>query len=1346
MRNTCITRRLCLALITSIVLGLPIYAYSLKHYTTNDGLSNNAITSIFQDQDGFIWFGTNRGIKQFDGRAFHNLPAIEGSGFLVNDAVEEIYETGNHVFWILGNSGLTCLNYTTQTVERFEEFNKDSKVAKGSNGEIFVAKEDNFIYYFQKGSKKFEKTPAQSLVMKSIVSMFVDSNSTLWIISEDDNHRCYAIEESGGDLKLSPVTGFRHTSPVLWSFYEDDEIYFVDDSFVLYEYNISNRTKHYIQDLRNEVARYGDISSIIKHQGDYYLSFTAGGMFRVKNMPDHRNKYLLSEISVPVGINCLKKDNNQEVIWIGTQDKGVYMYYQEASTLDGILSSSFGQNISGAINALYIDRSQTLWVATGGNGVVSVREFDGESVRGKRTDAYTTSNSMIGSANVYSFAPSSKNILWITTDNGVGYYSYNEHRMKNLQIMADNRSVRNVRSICEVNDTLLWIATAGEGIVKAHLAGWSETPMITSSKRFVFGEGDKELNDFTTIYKEDNTTLWFGTQGRGVYKVNTQTDVMENIQFGKADDLLNNVYSILKTKTGYWFGTGGGFVHMSLIGEKQIYTEANGFLHNAVHGILEGKNNILWLSTSNGIVKYDIEKSSFYLCKQTENRQITNFSNESFYKDPVSNTLLFGGSNGIAVINESDFVIPDYSPEIRFTDLSLFGQKKSIYEHLTVKRKMSTLTLNNDQNVFAVSFVAPDYIDGKDYTYFYKLNELNDNWINNGTSNTALFTYLGSGKYTFVAKYRNNVTGKESAEFPLTIRILPPWYKTWWMYLACIAALVIAFFAARLILRIRNKKNAEALMASLNQKHQQDIYKSKLVFFSDMANQIYNSLTFILNPSKKLLAESEAGSREYTYADTIYQSGEQMNRFVHELNEYRQIVMGDRIAHIRSLLVSELADTIAEAFIEQAEAKKVDYQISIANGLYWNSDYYCLTRIITHLLSVSFANVEVEGSTSIKLKAKGDNLSLVVSSSAEGLFKKNFERALDYFKIVDLLEEDVVKGYDVSTELTLALANSMVVLIGGKMDIHKAEGGITSFVVTLPHLEILEDEGMVVEDEMPVIKPLSGIAPNILPTAKNPSSLSILVLTDSKAVLWLLTDQFMKKYNVERATSEEQVLSKLATGKYFLFIAEADCEEINTIHLVKQIKDRVELAAVSCVLLASDNSVAEKSATLEVADFYLQKPYDMEVLDKEIDRMTAYKEQQEHYTSTLNQTLELNETQYTNNEDKAFYDKMLQIVDDNLSNQEFSVGILSTELGLSTHQLYRRLKKITEKTPNEIISEARLNLAEKLLVSTNLLEEEIMEKAGFINQSNFFQVFSQKHGITPKMYREQKKMSMKKRK
>lgn len=1345
MRNTCITRRLCLALITSLLLGLPLYAYSLKHYTAKDGLSNNAITAIFQDEDGFMWFGTNRGVKQFDGRAFHNLPAIEGSEFLVNDAIGDIYETSSHVFWILTNGGLTCLDYSKQTVQRFEEFDGNSMVVKGSNGEIFAVKEDNYIYCFRKESKEFEKIPAQGLVKDAIVSMFVDTSNTIWVITEDDNHRCYVLEKGGEKLRLTPIAGFRHTAPVLWSFYDNDEVYFVDDSFILYEYSISNKTKNYIQDLRNEVARYGDISSIIKHQGDYYLAFAAGGMFRVKNMPDHRSKYLLSEIAVPMGISCLKKDSNQEIIWVGTRDKGVYMYYEEASTLEGVLSSSFNQSSSNPINALYIDRSQTLWIATGGNGITTIREFSGENIRGKRTDSYTTSNSMIGSGNVHSFAPSSKNLLWIATESGVSYYSYSEYRMKNLQFMADNKPVRYLRSICEVNDTVLWMTTAGEGIVKAHVAGWSDSPIITGTKRYVFGEGNKELNNFTTIYQEDHNTLWFGTLGRGVYKVNTQTEAMENIQFGKSGDPINEVYSILRTKKGYWFGTGGGLAYMSSEGEKQTFTESNGFLHEAIHGILEGKNNILWLSTTNGIVKFDIEKNSFYLCRQSENRKINNFSNESFFKDPVSGMLLFGGSNGFVLINESDFVIPDYSPEIKFTGLALFGQERNIYEHLTTTRNKSVLTLNNDQNVFAISFVAPDYVDGKDYTYFYKLNEQNDNWINNGTSNAALFTYLASGKYTFMAKYRNNVTGKESAEFPLTIRILHPWYKTLWIYLVFIIIIAAAFFIIRWFVRARQKKNTEALITSLNQMHQQDIYRSKLAFFSDMANQIYNSLTFILNPSKKLLAESTPGSREHTYANTIYQSGEQMNRFVHELIEYRQIVMGDRVAHIRSLLVSELADTIAEAFIEQAETKKVDYQISIASGLYWNSDYYCLTRIITHLLSVSFGNVEEKGAITIKVGVRNRQLYVEVSSSAEELFKKNFERALDYFKIVDLLEEDVVRGHNVANELTLALANSMVVLIGGKMDIHKSEGGITTFITTFPNLEILEDEGMVIEEEMPVIKPVSGISPKILPS-KNEYASSVLVLTDIKAVLWLLTDQFLDKYNVEKADSGEDVLTKLATGKYFLLIAEADSPNTDTIQLVKVIKERIEFTHISCVLLASDNSVAEKTASLEVADFYLQKPYDMEVLDKEIDRLTAYKQQQQYYTTTLNQTLELDEAQYTNNEDKEFYDKMLQAINKNIANKEFSVGILSAELGLSTHQLYRRLKKITEKTPNEIIRESRLNLVEKLLVSTNLLEDEIMEKAGFASQNNFFQVFSQKHGITPKIYREQKKMSMKKRK
>ena len=201
--------------------------------------------------------------------------------------------------------------------------------------------------------------------------------------------------------------------------------------------------------------------------------------------------------------------------------------------------------------------------------------------------------------------------------------------------------------------------------------------------------------------------------------------------------------------------------------------------------------------------------------------------------------------------------------------------------------------------------------------------------------------------------------------------------------------------------------------------------------------------------------------------------------------------------------------------------------------------------------------------------------------------------------------------------------------------------------------------------------------------------------------------------------------------------------DIDGISLTKSIKADKHLNQIPLVLLSAKRDIKEQVRGIDSgAEVYITKPFDVEYLEKIVSRLLQRKEDLKEYYGSVLSAFELKNGRLTHVEDNEFYEKVLKEIDTNISNPNLSVEMLSQALGCSTRQFYRKLKAINEKTPSDLIKEYRLKAVERLLVTTNLSIDEILYKTGFVNRGNFFKIFSQEYGMTPKSYRDQKKREM----
>lgn len=1332
-------------LVIGTLCGIPqiLHAYSLRQFSNKEGLSNSAILSLYQDQEGKIWIGSCDGLNVFNGTDIQLYnPTNASNKLLSGNLIAHITETEKDVLWVQTNYGLDRLDIKQQESLNFTEFNRKNFMAKSKDNEYFILKDDGYIYHYQQNEKAFQKIAIPPIPFENVLSVTIDAKNILWVFTSDNDIRSYQIKRTEKGVTFVPTKLFQHTEKLLYAFAEENLVCFIDANYSLHEYDFTNQQLYYIADLTAEIESHGYVSSIIKQQNDYYIGFKSSGLIILKYMADQKTKYQIQPTDIHSGIFCMMKDKFQDIVWIGTDGQGVYMYYNDAFSITNTVLDTPLYQVSNPVRALYHDRDQSLWVGTKGGGILRIKNYSPENSTPTSFDRIAMSNSTLTDNNVYSFAPSRTNKLWIGTENGINYYSYKDKKLKELSVVANGEKVRYVHSINELNDTTLWVATVGEGIVKITLKGTDIAPAVKSAKRIVLNKGEMAHNYFFTIFQENDSILWFGNRGYGAYRLNVYTEKLTSHKF---DDIVNSqtandIFAIHRNQKGYWLGTSSGLLHFDQ-DNSHYPSRADLLSSNTVHGILEDLQGNLWLSTNQGLVRFNPQTNTGQTYNRRNGLAVIEFSDGAFYKDMRTETLFFGGTNGFVAVKSNDYLTEDYMPQIHLKGLSIFGKEYNIHEFLQEKGEQPVLQLDYDQNFFCIDFMAINYINGNNYSYSYKLEKISDHWIESGLSSNAIFSNLSPGQYTLLVKYKNNINGKESQPQSLIIRITPPWYLSYWAY-----ALYILLFAAfcystvrQLIRKYHSKQHR--MIEKMNREKKEEIYESKLRFFTNITHEFCTPLTLIYGPCEKILSYPNTDSYIRKYGQMIQQNTEKLNSLILELLEFRKLETGNKSLSIQSLPVSDKLRNIAESFGELAENRKLDYQLNITPNLEWNTDISCFSKIANNLLSNAFKYTPDKGTITIELNIENQLLTLRISNSGKGIAKENLNKIFDRFKILDSFE---VNGKNSRNGLGLAICKSMTILLNGQIKVYSIPDEITTFTVTLPALQPTEQKGS--QEVYPASQLKTNTKPvELVHTATNfdSSKQTILIIDDDPSMLWFVSEIFVNKYNVLSFGNAKDALTTLELKQPDLIISDVMMPEIDGLSFARRIKQNKLLSHIPLILLSALHHEDDQVRGLDSgAEAYVTKPFNVKYLEKIVYRLIKRKSDLKEYYNSIFSSFKVEHGNLIHKEDQEFLDKVIAVIDKNITNPDLTVELLSAELGFSTRQFYRKIKPITDKSPSDIIKEYRLTLAERLLLSKNFSIEEIMDKIGFTNRGTFYKLFSLRFGMPPRQYREQQKDSV----
>lgn len=1334
-------KKLILFALFTFIVVTSISAYNLRQISNKDGLSNSAILSIYQDTNGLMWFGSCDGLNIFDGSNVSLYKSQENNDNLSGNLIEDIIETDDGVFWLQTNYGLNRLDKKKKQAYYYPDFKGYLIMRKDKDNTFYILHNDKSVYYYSTETDEFKQISLPELETGNVLNFMIDSNNTLWLFEKNGQIKAYSILKSGTEIQLSLLNSYQHTEKILYCFHENDVVYFIDNSFTLFEYNLMQEKKDYIFNLQNIVTRRGDVSSIIKHGDDYYIGFKTNGLVALRSIPDRIEKFTIEAIDIQSGIFCLLKDKHQDIIWVGTDGQGVYLYFNDAYSIKSSVFNNIPYKIEKPVRAVLLDKESTLWIGTKGDGILKLKNYNHkQNLSDCKMEYVTSENSQLSDNSVYAFAESNKKILWIGHDEGLNYYSYGSGQIRKVDVNYQGHKLKYIHSICEVNDTTLWLASVGMGIIRATIGGSDGNPVLKNIRQFYIHDGSISNNYFFTIHAEKDSGLWFGNRGHGAFRMNPVTYQLNSVQFGKAQNnqLLNDVFSIFKDEQGnLWCGTSMGLVKYTPDAKISVFNEHSGFPNNTIHGILKDSRNNLWLSTNRGIIRFDMEKETFQAYNENYGLKVTEFSDGAFYKDPRTGNLIFGGIDGFVVIDDTGSKTREYYPPVNFNSLSIFGKEYNIYDFFKQKGDQEVLQLNYNQNFFSIYFSANDYINGNNYSYYYRLGELNENWIDNNEARHISFTNMKPGRYTLQVKYLNRVTGQESPVYQVILNILPPWYLSSFAYFVYFILIVISLMLTAYFLVRKEKNRRMAMLEKLRIKHQEEVHESKLRFFTNIAHEFCTPLTLIYGPCNRILNHQGSDRFVVEYTKLIQRNAERLNSLILELIEFRRIETGNRIPHIETLSITDLANDIIKTFAENIESKNIKFEYNIPGKLKWNSDKSFLYTVISNLLSNANKYTNSYGTIKLDIKTDKELLNITISNTGKGIRKENYDLIFDRYSILDNFENRDDNTSISRNGLGLAISNNLVKLLGGEIEIESIPDKITSFVIRLPHIVTTTDEKSgTILPEIILRKEYNEVMK--LPVFEfDNNKQTVLIIDDDIEILWLISDIFTESYNVialDKISGTNDIMQNVFPD---IIICDVMMPGLDGISLTRQIKANKKIAHIPIILLSAKHSIEEQIEGLDAgAEMYITKPFNVDYLKISVKRLILRKETLKDYFTSPLSAFDLVEGKLTHKEDKGFLQQVLDIINNNLLEENLSAQFVAEKLNISTRHLYRKLSEICDKSIAEMIRDCKLHVAQNLLLNTKLTIDEIAYKSGFANRATFYKVFAEKFSATPKEFRD----------
>ncbi len=1315
-----------------------------------DGLPGSTVTTIKQDNHGFIWIGTNDGLCRFDGTEFkiyrHELGNEQS---LSDNFIQNLFfdKAGN--LWIMTASGLDLLNLERQKFSHFKADGKDGSIADNSPVDI-VETEDGKLYIssFYQGisikeldADKFtylkEDPDGSSKLSSNWISCMELVDNTLLV-----GYRQYGVDVHNiitgktinlDDLADQPLSNFQvntilsDTEKGIWIGTNAGLSYFNLLTNQLQNFDFDENNPSFITD--NDV-----LSLFLDNEGFLWIGTRNSGLVII-----HKNEILVNGknakfISYDYGysqgslsyrsISTIFQDKENHM-WLGTHGGGIN-FVENRSSRFGHLKYEIGIKNSLSYNKVWgitEDNQGNIWIGTDGDGVnvwdrktskfICYRNVPGNSVS-------LSNNAVISAAKDY------EGQIWLGTyEGGVNRFDNKTGQFHRYQAPVDI-PVNDVRCIYEDFERNLWIGMnqGGVALYKRH------TDKFESIE-------DLGIYDVRSLLRIKDF-LWLGTYGSGLIRYNVKTQDIKvyypNLTIPNSISS-TTIFALCQSNDSLlWIGTRyGGISKMNTATEKfESFTKKNGLSNNAVHSILNDNDNNLWISTNNGISKFDLITSSFTNYWWPSGVQSEEFHNGSglITSDGL---FCFGGINGLNYFNPDFFSSKPQAANIYFTGLKVLNAEVIPEEKGVIEKSMEyspVINLENKHSVFTIDFQSIRSPFSEEVYYEYFLENYDIDWNRTGFQNSVTYRNLPPGEYIFRVKLVNNNSTHKTEEASLKIIMSPPFWKTWWSYLIyflLIVLITVAIFRYRVQqYKIRNRLVYEQRLRGKENK----LHEERLEFFTNISHELRTPLTIISVAIEDLYSQRNLNLQFKKSLEAAASNSNRLMELINRLLEFRQTETGVSNLKVRNLNLNTFIPEFLKGFREMAKHNEINLKVTLPiNSLHLWVDGDKLSMILNNLLSNAFKHTSSGGQILLSIDETESHIILRVEDNGEGispqLRDKIFRR---YFKL---------DTESTSTGIGLALTKSLVELHHGEISVNSKAGKGACFAVHFlkGNNHFAANQLVEVEEIADVEDKIHSENDNEQEIITNSKQKIILLIDDNKEIVELLNEKLKDDYQILKAFDGEEG-RKLAT-KHIpdLIISDIMMPGISGTELCRDLKNNLSTSHIPIILLTAKGSEQDEIRGLNTgADDYISKPFKMSILQARIHSLIENRIKLINYFQEKSLVEEQLPVDPQKEKEIAFLKKIEDYILDNYLSEDISVFDLAIELGYSRTTLYRKIKMLTGESINSFVRSVKLKKSAEFITG-GMNVSEAAYSIGFNDLKYYRESFKKLFGKNPSEFK-----------
>lgn len=1313
----------------------------VKYLGIEHGLSNNAVTCIYQDHNGFMWFGTYDGLNRYDGYSFKIFRNVIGDSNALNDnhifTIEGDYA---HNVWIGTAKGISIYNPIRAdfSLPRFWEWNNKTSLQsieggvsaiRAFNGNAILAGTQRGLLLFEKNSQSGIQIPLYALKGRegtySVSAIEIDSlRQQAWIFVNQVGLCLYNIKNKSLQLVTAQIK-----QAYCLKLDKAGNLWMGNDNG-LFKFDITAKT--FSENLMSSKNKIMDL--VEDKQNTLWIACDGSGVWFFPPSLVHPVAYTSSSGNPAVNSNAVYDiyEDNDGRKWMGTLRGGVNIVEPQTSSFKQITYAVAGQNnnINNFILSFCEDEKNNVWIGTDGAGI---RYWDRDKNIFSRYEHNPYDSRSISSNFITYITRDFNNDIWVATwFGGINRLKKTSNSFKHYTCFNPriNQEENNVWVVYEDAQQRLWASTTNDGSLYL---------LNRAADRFELF--DETIMNLQSLAEDKNGQFWGGNY----------TSLINIDRAQKKHRVYPIGYPVRcihedKYKN-FWVGTeGGGLLLFDRNkGTFARYTTTDGLPNNTILRMLEDNNGNLWLSTYNGLCKFDPVKKTGRNFSQSDGLQSNQFSFNAGLA-LKSGEFLFGGIKGFNIFFPDSVYDRKETPRIFLTGLKINNTPVEEDDSYVTKREMekiSLVTLPYDRAIVSLDFTALEYTGADKIKYAYQLEGWDKDWNYVNNIRTANYSRLQEGSYSFRIKV-TNADGVWSEETQLLrIIVLPPWYRTWWAYIIYAVLFITAIYLYVWYSKRQERLRYEIKLAHLENEKEKELTEKKIAFFTHISHEFRTPLTLIINPLKELVTHKN-NDPERKDISMIHRNAKRLLSLVDQLLLFRKVESIDQQMRIERFDMTEVCNEVFLCFAQHALSKNIDFTFNTNDKeIFIYADKEKVEIILFNLISNAFKYTDTGGKITLEIFEQEKNITIAVKDTGCGIPSYVGNKLFDSF--YQASNKDITSrtgfgiGLYVSQKLALAHQGKLsyishpgegtefrLLLVKGKE--HFASQYISEdYKAGATLLHELVEEPVIANEEETVRRNKSEIIDKL--TSELPA---MVIVDDNAEIRSYIRKIFTGTFNIYEADDGKGGFDLVVKETPDIVISDVMMKNIGGIELCKKIKETPAIAHTPVILLTASSSDATKLQGIEGgAEDYITKPFDKEIIVARVQNILKGRNRLQRY---FFDAATLKPHSAIAGEHKEFIERCMAVVENHLDNPEFTIQTFCREIGMSHPSLYKKVKAVSGLTVNVFIRYLRLRKAAELLINTDKTIVEVTYITGFNDIRYFREQFHKLFDMNPSDY------------